>query len=112
MTTWLDPGRAQDSTHEHLDTITLGVLINNYCYGKTQLRITRDFLCDLRRVLNSRNTSIFLRVSCRYLLTVHDATKSLIIYLTKTGGLLPPIFLVSYKKDTTKDSEARQSIKP
>ena len=32
MITWLGPGSAQDSTHEYLDTITLGVLINNYCY--------------------------------------------------------------------------------
>ena len=31
-------------THQYLDTITLGVLINNYCYGKYHLRITRDIL--------------------------------------------------------------------
>ena len=45
----------------------LVVLINNYCYGKSQVRITRDFLfVDLHMVLNSL-TSRFLLVSCRYL---------------------------------------------
>ena len=90
MTTWLDPGRAWNSTHEYLDTSTLGALINNYCYGKSQVRITRDFLfVDLRKELNSI-TSRFLLVSCRYLyITIHDATKSRIICLTYTEGLFP-----------------------
>ena len=59
---------------------------HNLCYGKSQIRIIRDFLFGgLRKVLNSL-TSRFLRVSCRYLLyiTIHDATKSRIICLTKT----------------------------
>ena len=46
----------RDSTREYLDTITLGVLINNYCYGKSHvgLRITRDFLfVDLHKEPNS-----------------------------------------------------------
>ena len=97
--------RTRVSTHEYLHTITLVVLINNYCYGKSQVRITRDFLfVDLRKVLNSL-TSRFLRVSCGYLYTW-----SRIICLTKTEGLLPDS--VSYEKDTRKDSEARQLIKP
>ena len=59
--------RSRVSTHEYLDTITLGVLINNYYYGKSQVRLTRDFLfVDLRKVLNLF-TSRLLRVSCRYL---------------------------------------------
>ena len=41
---------------ENKDTLPLGVLLfNNYtCYGKSQMRITRDFLfVDLRKKLNS-----------------------------------------------------------
>ena len=55
MTTSLGPGRVRDSTHEYLDTTPpLGVLINNYCYGKSQEWIARDFLLvDLRKELNS-----------------------------------------------------------
>ena len=53
MTTWLDTWRARGWTHEYLYTPTLGVLINNYCYGKFQVRITRDFLfVNLRKKLN------------------------------------------------------------
>ena len=89
MTTWLDPGRARDSTYEYLDTTPLGVPINNYCYGKSQERITRDFLfVDLTEELSSGYIYIFtskLWIS----ITVHDVTKSRIICFTKTGGLLP-----------------------
>ena len=67
IATGLDSGRARVSSYEYLHTITLAVLIYNYCYGKSQVRITRDFLfVDLRKVLNSL-TSGFLLVSCRYL---------------------------------------------
>ena len=53
MTTWLDPGRARDLTQEYLDSLPLGVEINNYCYVKSQVRITRDvFFVDLREKLN------------------------------------------------------------
>ena len=39
---------------EYLDTLPLGVLINNYCYGKSQVRIATDpFFVDLRKKLNS-----------------------------------------------------------
>ena len=76
------------TTHEYLDTITLGVLINNYCYGKSQVRITRDFLfVDLRKVLNSL-TYRFLRVELSISITIHGATKSRIICLIKTETLL------------------------
>ena len=103
MTTWLVPGRAWVSTHEYLHTITLVVL----------MRITGDFLfVDLRKVLNSLYTSRFLLVSCRYSIRIHETTKSRIICLTKTEGLLPSNSQFFNEKDTTKDSEARQLIKP
>ena len=42
------------------------ILINNFCYGKSQVRITRDFLCvDLRKKLNSL-TSRFRQVVDMY----------------------------------------------
>ena len=114
MTTWLDTGRARDWTHEYLDTIPLEVLINNYCYGKSQMRIARDFLfVGLRKKLNSL-TSRFRQVSCRYVLciTIHDETKSRIICLAKPKDYLSfKRFSVTYEKDTTKDSEAKPLIK-
>ena len=94
--------------HEYQDTITPGVLINNHCYGKSQVRITRDFLfVDLRKVPNSLTSRFLLLSKLSISITIHDATKSRIIFLTKTFIK----FLVSYVKDT-KDSEARQLIKP
>ena len=39
-----------------IDITSLGIAINNYCYGKSQVWITRDFLLvDLRKKLNSLN---------------------------------------------------------
>ena len=65
----------------------LGVLINNFCYGKSQERITKGFfLVDLRNKLNS--------LTCRFLqgssisITIHNATTSRIICLTKTDVLV------------------------
>ena len=70
MITWLDPKSAQDSKHEYLDTITIynpRSSNKHYCYGKSQVRKTKDFLfVDLHKELYSL-TSRFLRVSCRYL---------------------------------------------
>ena len=84
MTTWLD--RARNSTHEHLENITLGVQINKYCYWKSQVRMTRNFLpVDLCKELNSLTSRFLLVIS----ITTHDATKSRIIYLTETEGLIP-----------------------
>ena len=45
-------------------------------------------------------------------ITIHEATKSRIIWLTKTEGLLPSNSQFLMKRYTTKDSEVRQLIKP
>ena len=87
MTTWLDPGSVRVSTQDYLDHHPLGVVINNYCHGKYQLRITRDFLflTYVRYWIHFQIFTSKLWVS----MTIHDATKSRIICLTKTEGLLP-----------------------
>ena len=106
MTTWLDNESARISMHEYLDAITLGVLRNNYCYGKYQLRITRA----LRKVLNSHTFQIF--TSKLWLsITIHDATKSRIICLTKTEGFLPIKFSVSYEKGHNQRLQGQTSNK-
>ena len=89
MITCLDPGSARVSTYVYLHTITLVDLINNYCYGKSQVRITRDFLfVDLHMVLNSLTPRFFTR-KLPISITIRDATKSQIICFTKTEWPLP-----------------------
>ena len=84
--------------------ITLAVLINNYCYVKSQERIPGDFLfVDLRKELNSL-TSRFCTSNLSISIIIHDATKS----RTRTSSLK---LSVSYEKDTTKDSKAKQLIR-
>ena len=96
------PGGPVTKTHEYLDTITLGVLINNYCYGKSLVRITRDFFfVDLPKKLNSLNLKISSGKLC-ICITIHNATKSRIICLTKTEGLLPSNSQFLIKKDHNK----------
>ena len=63
--TSLSMSQNSDKTHKYLDSTSLGIQINNYCYGKSQVRVTRDFLfVDLSKKLNSLN-SRFPQVSCQ-----------------------------------------------
>ena len=97
----LNPGR---ETHEYNNYITvlhtrwldiIGVQINNYCHGKSLLRLTRDFLFgDSRKKLNSL-TFRFRQVSFRHYMnilnssiTIHDQIKSRIFCLAKHQGHL------------------------
>ena len=49
----------------YIATIALGVLINSYCYGTSEVRIIRDFFFNLRKKLDSLSCR-FLQVSYRY----------------------------------------------
>ena len=70
-------------TCHHPDITPLGILINNYSYGKSEVRITRDFLfVDLRKKMSSFN-SRFRRVKLSICITILDETKLRIICLTK-----------------------------
>ena len=99
--------RARVSTHEYLHTITLIVLINNYCYGKSQVRITRDFLVDLH---NYGTEFTYFQIFTRKLsisVTIHDATKSWIICLKKKpDGPLPSNFQFLMKRTQQKTLRA------
>ena len=70
------------------NTISLGALINNYCYGKSQAVIpaTSSLFTYVRNQM--ANNSRFIRVNFLILITIHDELKSRIICLTETEGLL------------------------
>ena len=65
-----------------------------FCYGKSQVRITRDFL--------------FVGLRKNWFTYFQMFTSKFV----KNRRTSPTKFSVSYEKDTTKDSEARQLIKP
>ena len=84
--------------------LPLGVLINNYCFRKSQVRITKDFLfVDLRK----KNKFTYFQIStskltiCITIMTRHDETKLRIICFTKTKWLLLNFqFLINMIKRT------------